>query len=139
MDHKRNFKSMRGGGNNSSFREHCLYCCRPVLYPALYLHPLTSFLSVSGDEVVPYKHGEKSTQILSSSGFRSLTFKAYDGYLHFLFIYTIEHLTEKETVGIPSEHIYVKLCRLGHYTVPKEMDEVCHWLNGRLGLEGSRS
>ncbi|THG09527.1 hypothetical protein TEA_011211 [Camellia sinensis var. sinensis] len=27
---------------------------------------------------------------------------------------------------------------LGHYTVPKEMDEVCNWLHGRLGLEGSR-
>ncbi|XP_027121633.1 uncharacterized protein [Coffea arabica] len=58
------------------------------------------------DEVVPYKHGEKSSQILSSAGFRCLTFKSYDG--------------------------------LGHYTVPKEMDEVCHWLNARLGLEGSR-
>ncbi|KAF7123761.1 hypothetical protein RHSIM_Rhsim12G0193600 [Rhododendron simsii] len=28
---------------------------------------------------------------------------------------------------------------LGHYTVPKEMDEVCNWLNGRLGLDGFRS
>jgi lysophospholipase-2 len=27
---------------------------------------------------------------------------------------------------------------LGHYTVPKEMDEVVHWLVSRLGLEGSR-
>ncbi|KAK4726621.1 hypothetical protein R3W88_031538 [Solanum pinnatisectum] len=27
---------------------------------------------------------------------------------------------------------------LGHYTVPREMDEVCNWLNARLGLEGSR-
>nr|VDD02770.1 unnamed protein product [Brassica rapa] len=27
---------------------------------------------------------------------------------------------------------------LGHYTVPKEMDEVVHWLTTRLGLEGSR-
>ncbi|KAF3450837.1 hypothetical protein FNV43_RR06926 [Rhamnella rubrinervis] len=27
---------------------------------------------------------------------------------------------------------------LGHYTVPKEMDEVCNWLIARLGLEGSR-
>ncbi|KAL3721070.1 hypothetical protein ACJRO7_005831 [Eucalyptus globulus] len=25
---------------------------------------------------------------------------------------------------------------LGHYTVPKEMDDVCHWLTARLGLEG---
>ncbi|GAV65988.1 Abhydrolase_2 domain-containing protein [Cephalotus follicularis] len=28
---------------------------------------------------------------------------------------------------------------LGHYTVPKEMDEVCNWLTAKLGLEGSRS
>ncbi|KAF9685260.1 hypothetical protein SADUNF_Sadunf03G0036200 [Salix dunnii] len=28
---------------------------------------------------------------------------------------------------------------LGHYTVPKEMDEVRSWLTARLGLEGSRS
>ena len=28
---------------------------------------------------------------------------------------------------------------LGHYTVPREMDEVCSWLTGRLGLEGSRA
>ncbi|KAG5572591.1 hypothetical protein H5410_062357 [Solanum commersonii] len=27
---------------------------------------------------------------------------------------------------------------LGHYTVPREMDEVCNWLNARLCLEGSR-
>ncbi|GLT46139.1 hypothetical protein SLA2020_199190 [Shorea laevis] len=26
---------------------------------------------------------------------------------------------------------------LGHFTVPKEMDEVCNWLTTRLGLEGS--
>lgn len=38
-------------------------------------------LSVPGDEVVPYKHGEKSIQVLSSAGFRCLTFKSYDGYL----------------------------------------------------------
>ncbi|XP_011035658.1 PREDICTED: acyl-protein thioesterase 2-like [Populus euphratica] len=28
---------------------------------------------------------------------------------------------------------------VGHYTVPKEMDEVRNWLTARLGLEGSRS
>lgn len=28
---------------------------------------------------------------------------------------------------------------LGHYTVPREMDEVRHWLTARLGLDGSRS
>lgn len=59
------------------------------------------------DEVVPCKYGEKSTQVLSSAGFRCLAFKNYDG--------------------------------LGHYTVPKEMDDVCQWLAARLGLDGSRS
>lgn len=27
---------------------------------------------------------------------------------------------------------------LGHYTVPKEMEEVCNWLHSMLGLKGSR-
>ncbi|KAI4324701.1 hypothetical protein MLD38_030163 [Melastoma candidum] len=27
---------------------------------------------------------------------------------------------------------------LGHYTIPKEMDEVCDWLTDRLSLDGSR-
>jgi hypothetical protein len=27
-------------------------------------------------------------------------------------------------------------CRLGHYTVPREMGEVSTWLSSRLGLEG---
>ncbi|KAK4375447.1 hypothetical protein RND71_006124 [Anisodus tanguticus] len=27
---------------------------------------------------------------------------------------------------------------LGHYTVPREMDEVCNWLSAKLGLEGFR-
>ncbi|BAT91549.1 hypothetical protein VIGAN_07015100 [Vigna angularis var. angularis] len=26
---------------------------------------------------------------------------------------------------------------LGHYTIPREMDEVCTWLSSKLGLEGS--
>ncbi|KAB1218649.1 hypothetical protein CJ030_MR3G026529 [Morella rubra] len=58
------------------------------------------------DDVVLYKYGEKSAHALSSAGFRSLTFKPYEG--------------------------------LGHYTVPGEMDEICHWLTPKLGLEGSR-
>lgn len=53
-----------------------------------------------GDEVVPYKFGERSSQILTSAGFRYVAFKTYEG--------------------------------LGHYTVPKEMEEVCQWLNARL-------
>ncbi|KAI4355712.1 hypothetical protein L6164_004459 [Bauhinia variegata] len=59
----------------------------------------------TSDDVVLYKHGEKSAQCLSSAGFRYITFKSYDG--------------------------------LGHYTVPREMGEVCNWLSSRLGLDGS--
>ncbi|XP_019150102.1 PREDICTED: acyl-protein thioesterase 2-like [Ipomoea nil] len=60
----------------------------------------------TGDEVVPYRYGERSTHVLSSAGFRNLSLKTYEG--------------------------------LGHYTVPREMEEVRHWLSARLGLEGSR-
>ncbi|KAL1814451.1 hypothetical protein ACET3Z_017025 [Daucus carota] len=58
------------------------------------------------DEVVPFNYGETSSHVLSSAGFRYMTFKTYEG--------------------------------LGHYTVPKEMDEVCSWLRRCLGLQGSR-
>ncbi|TYG61316.1 hypothetical protein ES288_D07G137900v1 [Gossypium darwinii] len=30
------------------------------------------------------------------------------------------------------------VARIGHYTIPKEMNEVCNWLTARLGLEGYR-
>ncbi|XP_039041394.1 acyl-protein thioesterase 1-like [Hibiscus syriacus] len=44
-----------------------------------------------GDEVVPYKFGEKSSQVLSSNGFQNTIFKSYDGFGH----YTIpEEMTE---------------------------------------------
>ncbi|XVF74691.1 hypothetical protein PTKIN_Ptkin13bG0132000 [Pterospermum kingtungense] len=67
---------------------------------------LILYYLIAGDDVVPYKYGEKSAHSLSISGFWSVTFKSYEG--------------------------------IGHYTVPKEMDEVCNWLTARLGLEGSR-
>ncbi|KAK4802602.1 hypothetical protein SAY86_000805 [Trapa natans] len=59
------------------------------------------------DDVVPYNYGEKSSRYLSSSGFRHVAFKSYDG--------------------------------LGHFTIPREMSEVCSWVSARLGLDGSRS
>ncbi|KAJ0804203.1 putative lysophospholipase [Helianthus annuus] len=67
---------------------------RAASLPILMCHGL-------GDEVVPYKFGERSAQILSSVGFTYVMFKTYEG--------------------------------LGHFTVPKEMEEVCLWLNARLG------
>ncbi|OAY82718.1 Acyl-protein thioesterase 2, partial [Ananas comosus] len=36
-----------------------------------------------GDEVVRYKNGERSTEILRSSGFSNLTFKTYSGLGHY--------------------------------------------------------
>ncbi|KAF6164539.1 hypothetical protein GIB67_025365 [Kingdonia uniflora] len=36
-----------------------------------------------GDDVVQYNHGEKSAQVLSSTGFRNLTFKSYNGLGHY--------------------------------------------------------
>ncbi|KAL4285214.1 hypothetical protein GQ457_16G004190 [Hibiscus cannabinus] len=36
-----------------------------------------------GDEVVPYKFGEKSSLALSSNGFQNSTFKSYDGLGHY--------------------------------------------------------
>jgi len=32
--------------------------------------------------------------------------------------------------------IFAPLYRLGHYTIPEEMDEVCAWLTSKLGLGG---
>lgn len=35
----------------------------------------------AGDDVVPYKFGEKSSQALSATGFQDVTFKSYNGYV----------------------------------------------------------
>lgn len=32
-----------------------------------------------GDDVVPYKFGEKSSKVFRSTGFQDVTFKAYNG------------------------------------------------------------
>ncbi|PIN12529.1 Lysophospholipase [Handroanthus impetiginosus] len=37
----------------------------------------------SGDDVVAYKHGEKSAYVLSSAGFQNLTFRSYNGLGHY--------------------------------------------------------
>lgn len=37
----------------------------------------------SGDDVVAYKHGERSAQMLNSVGFRDLTFRCYNGVGHY--------------------------------------------------------
>jgi hypothetical protein len=36
---------------------------------------------VPGDDVVAYTHGEKSAQILRSTGFQNIIFRPYEGYL----------------------------------------------------------
>ncbi|KAJ4707927.1 acyl-protein thioesterase 2-like [Melia azedarach] len=37
----------------------------------------------SGDDVIAYKHGERSAQVLNSVGFRNLTFRTYNGVGHY--------------------------------------------------------
>ena len=59
------------------------------------------------DDVVLYKHGERSADFLKSSGFPNLVFESYS--------------------------------RLGHYTVPEEMDRVSKWLAANLGMISSSS
>lgn len=49
---------------------------RAASLPILLCHGLA-------DDVVAYKHGEKSAQTLSSAGFRNLTFRTYNGLGHY--------------------------------------------------------
>ncbi|KAJ9546616.1 hypothetical protein OSB04_019159 [Centaurea solstitialis] len=56
------------------------------------------------DDVVEYKHGEKSAQTLHSAGFQNIVFHNYS--------------------------------RLGHYTIPEEVNDVCCWLMATMRLDG---
>ncbi|XP_031473457.1 uncharacterized protein LOC116245959 isoform X1 [Nymphaea colorata] len=49
---------------------------RAASLPLLLLHG-------KGDDVVRYKFGEKSAEVLTSSGFRNMTFKSYNGLGHY--------------------------------------------------------
>lgn len=40
---------------------------------------LKKILHVSVDDMVDYKHGEKSAQTLRSTGFQNMTFRTYNG------------------------------------------------------------
>ncbi|XVE63520.1 hypothetical protein DITRI_Ditri07aG0026700 [Diplodiscus trichospermus] len=57
---------------------------RAASLPILVCHGL-------GDDVVAYKHGERSAHVLNSVGFRNLTFKTYNGLGH----YTIPEETDE--------------------------------------------
>ncbi|KAK2999839.1 hypothetical protein RJ639_023775, partial [Escallonia herrerae] len=57
---------------------------RAAYLPILLCHGL-------GDDVVAYKHGEKSAQTFTSAGFRNLTFRTYNGLGH----YTIPEETDE--------------------------------------------
>lgn len=41
------------------------------------------YVWLSGDDVVPFKFGEKSSQALASNGFKKTTFKAYSALGHY--------------------------------------------------------
>ncbi|KAL6533852.1 hypothetical protein OROHE_013685 [Orobanche hederae] len=54
----------------------------------------------------------------------------------------VAHIHGKKSADILSSAGFHKLTfrsydGLGHYTLPEEMDEVCRWLSGTLGLQGS--
>jgi len=90
--------------------------------------------------VVAHKHGEKSAQALSSAGFRNLTFRSYNGYIRLPLGISISYFLNILFLALAMIKKNVCLqCRLGHYTIPEEMDEVCNWLTTRLGLDGSWS
>ncbi|KAI4379451.1 hypothetical protein MLD38_005747 [Melastoma candidum] len=46
----------------------------------------------NGDDVVPYRFGEKSSRILSSAGFQDATFKSYEGLGHFTSPEELDHV-----------------------------------------------
>ena len=57
-----------------------------MIYFNLYMNLLPldvvhSLFLAAGDDVVEYKHGERSAHALNSVGFRNLTFRTYNGYL----------------------------------------------------------
>jgi hypothetical protein len=91
----------------------------------------------AADDVVLYKHGQRSTDALKANGFSNVLFKSYNRFCispiqlcfseaaNFIFFYS--HVDCSPT------------CSLGHYTVPEEMDEVCKWLTANLGLGTSSS
>ncbi|KAA3486076.1 acyl-protein thioesterase 2-like [Gossypium australe] len=55
--------------------------------------------SVAGDDVVPYKFGEKSSRALTSNGFKDMTFKSYNGLGH----YTIPEEMEEVCAWLTSK------------------------------------
>ena len=80
--------------------------------------------------MVLYKHGNRSAKFLASSGYQKLIFKTYNGCQ----IYTI---TIVAVITVMSSDDGCSWCRLGHYTIPEEMDDVCNWLRASLELTGS--
>lgn len=96
---------------------------------------LYSLSLVTGDDVVAYKHGEKSAQNLSSAGFRNLTFRTYNGYLIYFCLKPKTTIFSSFAVSNVTKALILQ-CRLGHYTIPEETDEVCNWLTANLVLDG---
>ncbi|KAK9149706.1 hypothetical protein Scep_008463 [Stephania cephalantha] len=92
LPNSRNLKSKIEGSHEAMRRAACL--------PLLLCHG-------KGDDVVQYQHGEKSAQILSATGFRSLTFRTYSGLGH----YTIPQEMEDVRNWLTS-----RLCLEGSHT-----------------------
>jgi lysophospholipase-2 len=85
--------------------------------------------------VVAYEHGENSARTLSAAGFQNLIFRSYNGYSSYFFIFLMQ---SAKIIIIFVYDMKLFVCRLGHYTVPEETDEVCRWLTANLALEGLR-
>jgi lysophospholipase-2 len=90
--------------------------------------------------VVAYEHGENSARTLSAAGFQNLIFRSYNGYSsYFFFFFFFFFLMQSAKIIIIFVYdMKLFVCRLGHYTVPEETDEVCRWLTANLALEGLR-
>uniref|UniRef100_A0A7N0UTE9 Phospholipase/carboxylesterase/thioesterase domain-containing protein n=1 Tax=Kalanchoe fedtschenkoi TaxID=63787 RepID=A0A7N0UTE9_KALFE len=56
-----------------------------------------------GDDVVAYKHGEKSAQALTAMGFANLTFRTYDGLGHYMIPEEINDLCNWLTAALSLE------------------------------------
>lgn len=120
----------------------CFSNCKSLIFARKYSFA-SIFIFVSADEVVAHEHGEKAVEALTSLGFQNMIFKSYDGYctlpfyqLYFNKIAMKMVLYRRTSLN---RRLYILLCRLGHYTIPEETEQVCKWLTTVLDLEGTDS
>ena len=120
----------------------CFSNCKSLIFARKYSFA-SIFVFVSADEVVAFEHGEKAVEALTSLGFQNITFKSYEGYCTLPFYQlNFNKLVMKMVLyrrTSLNRRLYILLCRLGHYTIPEETEQVCKWLTSVLDLEGTPS